>query len=114
MGSIKDVFADFGVDGTSRGATAAGVSDSATSPCSRRIGLRSFGGRVATTGRAWIAAGGLMAGPVAGITLAATGRTSSGPCIGLSCRTSAALTRTTWAWPRPNCPPVTPTTALVT
>jgi hypothetical protein len=44
----------------------------------------SCGGRVATTLRAWIGAGGLTVAPVPGITLAATGLISSEPCTGAS------------------------------
>jgi len=50
--------------------------------------MKSCGGRVATTAREWMAAGGLTPGPVTGIKLAATGRTSSAPRTGVSCRTS--------------------------
>ena len=98
--------------GTRRGAGA----DPAVpaSPFASSAFVTSCGARVATTGREWIAAGGFTAGPVAGITLAATGLTSSAPRTGLSWCTSTSRIRATLTWPWPNFSAGTPTTALVT
>jgi len=70
--------------GTICGAGAGAGAEVAGSPFSRRVLVGSCGGRVATTPRAWIDAGGLTVAPVAGMTLAATGLISSGPCTGAS------------------------------
>jgi hypothetical protein len=70
--------------GTMCGAGAGAGAGVAGSPFSRRVLVGSCGGRVATTPRTWIGAGGLTVTPVAGITLAATGLISSEPCTGES------------------------------
>lgn len=67
-----------------RGAGAGAGAGVAGSPFSRRVLVGSCGGRVATTPRAWIGAGGLTVAPTPGITLAATGLISSEPCMGAS------------------------------
>jgi hypothetical protein len=70
--------------GTMCGAGAGAGAGVAARPFSRRVLVGSCGGRVATTLRAWIGAGGLTVAPVPGITLAATGLISSAPCTGAS------------------------------
>jgi hypothetical protein len=102
-------------DGTSRGATDRLVSEFSGSPCARSIGATSSGGRVDTIRRCRIASGGLDAPAVAGITLAATGLTASGPRIGVSCCTSVWLRRRTGSTrSRPKRSAGTPTTPFTT
>jgi hypothetical protein len=59
-------------------------------------------------------AGGLIAGPEAGIRLAAVGLAENAPPTGVSCRTSAWLIRVGRIAPWPKRSDGTPTTALVT
>src|SRR5262245_12308375 len=83
-------------------------------PWSRRRVETSCGGRVATTARFSIAAGGFAAVPDATVTLAATGFTSSAPRTGESWRASVCSIRrgrSSWC---PKRSEETPTTALLT
>jgi hypothetical protein len=80
FGGAADRFGGATICGAGAGAGAGVVG----SPFSRRVLVGSCGGRVATTLRAWIGAGGLTVAPVAGMTLAATGLISSEPCTGAS------------------------------
>jgi len=84
------------------GAAASAEGRALVRPSARSVGVTSRGARVATTGRVSIAAGGRGAEPLAGVTLAATGRTSTAPRTGWSSRAWVAFTRSTRAAPRPN------------
>jgi len=100
--------------GTSFGAGSTTAGLLSVNPCSRSDGPWSRGARVATTGRFCTDTGGLAAGPLPAVTLAATGFTSGAPRTGASCRTSVALTRVATTAPRPKRSAGTPTTALLT
>src|SRR5581483_6739507 len=92
-----------------------GRSDGITArPWARSSGVQSLGGRVATTGRVWMPAGGFTAGPGAGTTLAGTGRIPTAPCAGASARACCRGMCAAWTRPRPNCAAGTPTTASLT
>jgi len=75
--------------GTIRGGALGSAVRVGAIPWSRSLVVTSCGGRVATTARFSMAAGGFAAAPDATVTLAATGFTSSAPRTGASWRTSA-------------------------
>jgi hypothetical protein len=76
-------------------AAGAGEAGALVSPSSRSAGRTSCAGRVATTGRRWMASDGRAAAvPVDGVTLAATGLTPGPSCWGTSRCASGWASRT--------------------